>query len=623
MRTYRRWYAFVWILILPFLAGSFLLCGPVAAGSAQTAQGRPAAEQTFRMEAWEYAWETQTAAIGDASSGWSRLPSAGWQTADTLLNPDGRNGSRLLWFRTRLPYGSAAVGSVLLQASQLFEVYLDDGRLIYRQGDLPPGGSPQYIGTPSRIVPLPEDADGRTLYVRVYSHSGDIGFIQQPEVAAESAIQLGYFRSQSLRLFLAGFYMLVGGLALYPFFRLKQVHLLSFAAFSVHFGLYTGTRTALTNVLWDKPEFWMMVELASLMLSIASALAFTEHLFGAGRGNLLRRLWKLHGVYAAASIPLVLLHAVQADHVLRVYQGLILVSMVAGINRIARTAWTGDRDAKTVLLGMTALCLTGAFDILRQIVAVDSRIPELAYGGAFVFLVSLIIVIIRRLLMMLARLTNTEKLSVAGQLAAGVAHEIRNPVTVISGYLQLMKRTESNTRMIDIMQGEINRIRLIMNEFLFLAKPAEPKFADHTLEGILRDVLQLFRIQAKTAGVSIRFRCPSDFPDLSCDDNQLKQVFVNVIKNALEAMPDGGELSITVSKRDGEALIVVTDTGCGIPDKVLARIGEPFYTTKENGNGLGIMICRSIMDNHKGSFVVTSAADVGTTVTIKLPIRKK
>lgn len=595
--------------------------GTVRAQDRSSVHAAPAMKKDPAFTGWDYAWE-KTEAPDGAMDGWKRLPADGWKAADRLLNPEGREADGILWLRTVLPAGSGEAGSLLLQASQLFEVYVD-GSLVYVHGALPPSGSPHYIGTPPRIVPLPDTSDGNMLHVRVYSHGADIGLIGKPEVSTRQAIQLELIRSQSVRFILGCFYVLVGLLALYPYVKLKQVHLLSFAGFSAGFGLYQGTRTTLIYMIWDAPMFWMTVELTSLMLSLASVIAFTGHLFGHGWKDHLKRVAQLHLLFACLTIPLVLLHAMQADHILRVYQILILASMGAGINRIARTAWQGERDARTVLTGMLALCLCGAVDIFRQMLAVESEFPELAYWGAFIFLVSLIIVIIRRLVFMLARLSNTEKLSVAGQLAAGVAHEIRNPITVISGYLQLMKRTETNTKMIDIMQGEVNRIRLIMNEFLFLAKPSEPKMGRHRLENIVRDVLQLFRAQAKTLGVSIHFRCPPGFPEVSCDDNQLKQVLVNVIKNALEAMTGGGSLSIEIGQRGGNAVLTFMDNGCGIPAAVMAKIGEPFFTTKETGNGLGIMICRSIMENHRGSFSIDSAADVGTTVTVKLPLTGK
>lgn len=577
-------------------------------------------DSLLRLSGWEYVWGE--ASDKDIPPDPAKIPQTQWKKAGSLLDPEGRGSSDTLWFRAKLPEDKVRNANLLIQASQLFEVYAN-GERIFQHGRIKAEGRSHYIGMPPRMVPLPETVADNTVYIRIYSDSGKIGLLCDPHVGSRSAIFIELIQKQAVRFILGCFYIFFGMIALYPYYRLRQIHLISFAGFSFAFGLYTATRTTLVYMLYDGPFFWMVVELVSLTLAIASGIAFTEHFFGAGYKKHLKHLWRAHLLYGLIAIPLAMLHMLEVPSILRVYQVMILFSMLAVICQIARTAYRGDRDAKTVLLGMAVFCLCGAVDIFRQMLAVESPFPELAYWGVFVFLISLIIVVIRRVLVMLARLSNTEKLSVAGQLAAGVAHEIRNPVTVISGYLQLMKKDASNKKVIEIMQGEVNRIQLIMNEFLFLAKPSEPKYGIHRMEDIVRDVLQLFRAQAVTAGISIHFRCPGGLPGIACDDNQLKQVFVNVIKNALEAMQDGGELSITIGVYNKEMEIMATDTGCGIPDGELARIGEPFYTTKESGNGLGVMICRSIIENHKGTFTIASVTDVGTTVTIRLPLIRK
>lgn len=609
------------------LAGLLILLLFLPGFAAAAADGLPqpvshihrGSDTYLKLADWEYAYEPKRGPA--ALQGLTALPEDGWKAAGKVLNPEGRGESDILWLRAPIPEDAVRNANLLVQASQLFEVYAED-RLIFSHGKINPEGTSHYIGTPPRIVPLPDTAAGHTVYLRIYSYGKDIGLYRTPVVASRSAIFNEFIHMQAVRFILGCFYILVGGIALYPYWKLRQVHLISFACFSSAFGVYTVTRTMLVYMILEQPAFWMMVELISLITAIASVIAFTVHLFGAGYNHHLNYLWKAHLLYGAVTIPLALLHELEVPYLLKAYQVFILLSMLAGIRRIAATAYRGDRDARAVLLGMAVFCLCGAADIFKQMLAAESAFPELAYWGAFAFLISLIIVVIRRVIQLLVRLTNTEKLSVAGQLAAGVAHEIRNPITVISGYLQLMKKDAANKKMIEIMQGEVNRIQLIMNEFLFLARPSEPKFGLHRMEDIVRDVLQLFRAQAVTAGVSIHFRCPSGLPAVPCDDNQLKQVYVNVVKNALEAMPDGGELSITVSRRGDGLVIQTVDTGCGIPDEELARIGEPFYTTKETGNGLGVMICRRIVENHQGQFELASLAGAGTTVTIRLPLTR-
>lgn len=562
---------------------------------------------------WEYVWSEYKASLKHEP-----IPDGGWEKTDRLLNPPGRDGRDTLWLRTRLPQDAGYDPTLLVQASQLFEVYLD-GELLFRHGRME-GAHPLYIGTPPRMVALPDDARGKQLSVRIYSTGKDIGFLQRPKLAPSSDLILSFIQKQGIRLILGSFYLMIGLISCLAGLRIRQSYLFSFAGFAGSFGLYTLSRTMLVLTLVDSPEFWMVFELGFLVLSMASVLAFTEQLFP-DSGKIKLQLSKLHFFIGAVGIPFVVLHLVRGAVFLLGYQLLLLVSILITVIRIGRIAWKKDKDAGQVLAGLAVFCAFGAGDIIRQMLMLEKPLPEFSYWGGLAFLTSLIVVILRRIHSILFRLSNTEKLSVAGQMAAGVVHEIRNPVTVISGYLQLMKKgTQVNhAPMIDLMLGEVNRINLLVNEFLFLARPSEPKFALKSICGIVGDNLRLFDAQATGAGVELEFRCSPNLPLISCDENQIKQVLVNVIKNGLEAMSDGGNLTVTVESNQPYVRIRIADTGCGIESQDMKMIGEPFFTTKESGNGLGIMICRQIVDNHKGRFTIESEPGQGTTVEIILP----
>lgn len=578
-------------------------------------------ELAVQLVDWEFIWEAPAAGIPKGEAARYTPPSGDWRKAEHLMNLGGRGDSEILWLRTMLPPTLVPKAHMLLQGSQLYEVYIGD-EFLFRHGSIQPDGDSHYIGTPPRIFPIPDHAAGKPVYIRLYSSGTDIGLYDTPVVAPRAVLFMTFVENQSVRFILGCFYMMIGFLALYPYYKLKQIHLFSFAGFTSAFGAYTVIRTSLIYMLRDDPEFWMIMELITLVLAMASIIAFTEQLFGAGYLKGLNSLWKLHLLYGAVTIPLATLHFIEVPQMLKVYQLIILVSMVLVIGRVAVKAYDRDQDARVVLTGVIVFSGAGAVDIIRQMFFVESAFPELAYWGVFIFLISLVTVIIRRLLQLMVRLSNTEKLSVAGQLAAGVAHEIRNPITVIAGYLKLIQRDPANRQMIEIMQGEVNRIDLIVNEFLFLSKPSAPKYGIRRMEVIIHSVLRLFEAQAASAGVIIRLQVDENLPSVECDDNQMKQVLVNILKNGLEAMEDGGQINISVTAAGGWMSVTVKDTGCGIPAEKLARIGEPFYTTKENGNGLGVMICRSIVENHKGRYTMTSAAGVGTTVSIEIPLSR-
>ncbi|WP_409344119.1 PAS domain S-box protein [Paenibacillus sp. MBLB4367] len=221
-------------------------------------------------------------------------------------------------------------------------------------------------------------------------------------------------------------------------------------------------------------------------------------------------------------------------------------------------------------------------------------------------------------------LQKSEKLSIVGQLAAGIAHEIRNPLTSLKGFLQLFRSKLGKEKKYEdyfsIMFNEFSRIEEIVGEFLILAKPQPKSFKPMPIDLLLRDIVKLLDIQAILNNVQIFTDVEAGLPPICCDENQLKQVFVNILKNAIEAMPYGGMIMVSARRNDsGELSLRFTDQGPGIAKGQLAKLGEPFYTTKEGGTGLGLMICHRIIESHQGSISISSEVGQGTTVEIVLP----
>ncbi|MEM1501262.1 PAS domain-containing protein [Bacillus velezensis] len=215
----------------------------------------------------------------------------------------------------------------------------------------------------------------------------------------------------------------------------------------------------------------------------------------------------------------------------------------------------------------------------------------------------------------------SEKLSIAGQLAAGIAHEIRNPLTAIKGFLQLMKPTmRENEHYFEIVFSELSRIELILSELLMLAKPQQNAVKERVnLKKIISEVTALLETQANLKGIFIKTDYEHDSMYINGDQNQLKQVFINLIKNAVESMPDGGTVHILMTEDEYSVNVTVKDEGDGIPENVLKRIGEPFLTTKEKGTGLGLMVTFNLIKNHQGAIQVDSKPDRGTAFHITFP----
>ena len=219
-------------------------------------------------------------------------------------------------------------------------------------------------------------------------------------------------------------------------------------------------------------------------------------------------------------------------------------------------------------------------------------------------------------------LNKSDTLAAIGQLAAGVAHEVRNPLTVIKGFIQLFQiNQEDQDKYFELMLSEIERIEAILHEFLSIAKTDVIPIEKKNLCFILKNVVSLINTKAIMTNIQINLHIESKELIIDCCENQLKQVFINILQNSIEAMPDGGEISIYVKKSEREEVIInIADEGLGIPEERIKRLGEPFYSTKEKGTGIGLMLSYKIIESHQGRISIMSEVGVGTSVTIYLPM---
>lgn len=214
-------------------------------------------------------------------------------------------------------------------------------------------------------------------------------------------------------------------------------------------------------------------------------------------------------------------------------------------------------------------------------------------------------------------------------LAAGLAHEIKNPLGTINLTLQLLledwqhhatPREKRTVKRLHTLQRETARLFGILDDFLRYAGAQSPEPQPCDVNETLRDILDFVAPQAARQGIEIRTALAADLPALSADPKLLKQAILNLVINAEEAMPEGGELIIQTAAADQCVRLDITDTGRGIPDHILPRIFDLYYSTKDGGTGLGLPTTRRILELHNGRIEVESEANRGTHFTIRLPI---
>lgn len=221
------------------------------------------------------------------------------------------------------------------------------------------------------------------------------------------------------------------------------------------------------------------------------------------------------------------------------------------------------------------------------------------------------------------RMIRADRLATIGELAAGAAHEIRNPLTAVKSSLQYLTgkdRPASEKKLLDIAIQETDRIDEILAALLSFSRPSEIKKERFDVIEIIEESLSLLSFQARSAGVEVVTLLPGAPVLLNGDKSQIKQLFLNLFLNAIQAMGRGGKLGAEViTAAEGRVLVRVSDTGEGIPEDNMDKIFDPFFTTKKSGTGLGLSICYTIVKSHKGEIEIRSRSGEGTTVLITLP----
>ena len=226
----------------------------------------------------------------------------------------------------------------------------------------------------------------------------------------------------------------------------------------------------------------------------------------------------------------------------------------------------------------------------------------------------------------------SERLNALTLLAAGVAHEIGNPLNSLNIHLQLIereareldgaKRAELQDS-VEVARAEVNRLDSIISQFLRAIRPTRPQLRPENVNSIVEEAVRFFAPEIKDRDIVVEQELRSDLPLVDIDRDQMKQAFYNVIKNSFEAMKSRGSLRIRTDKDDSHVIIKFTDTGGGISPENLSRVFEPYFTTKTSGTGLGLLIVRRIVREHGGELSIESSEGKGLALTIRLPLVDK
>ena len=213
----------------------------------------------------------------------------------------------------------------------------------------------------------------------------------------------------------------------------------------------------------------------------------------------------------------------------------------------------------------------------------------------------------------------TGAIKAVSDLAAGVAHEIGNPLNALALSLQLVKRDPTDTESIDAGLAQLKRLDGIIHDFLSAIRPRKPNLMPGSVADPLKACLAMLKQQFEERRIAVTLDIPAALPNVALDAEQMEQVFFNLLKNALEAMNDGGRIVLALDSNDRDVILSIRDDGVGMDAEQLVNLFEPYRTTKEKGTGLGLMISKRIITEHGGSIAAESKPGDGTTFTITLP----
>ena len=228
------------------------------------------------------------------------------------------------------------------------------------------------------------------------------------------------------------------------------------------------------------------------------------------------------------------------------------------------------------------------------------------------------------------QLVRSEKLAAIGQLAGGVGHELRNPLAAIKNAVYYVKGKVAESELaqekprlmefLNIMDEEINSSNKIISDLLGFSRVGKPSVSPTGIEKIIEDTLPRITIPEN---IELTKKLDGELPEVEIDPDQIQQVLANIITNAVQAMPEGGKLTIVAREKDKFVEVEVADTGCGIPQESVNKIFDPLFTTRAKGIGLGLAVCKSIIDRHEGNITVKSKVGKGTTISIKLSLESE
>ncbi|CAM4348578.1 signal transduction histidine kinase [Paenibacillus endophyticus] len=633
MKALHRWIAFLMIAVL---ALSFFW---VATSKVQ------AYTKLNSIPQWELMWDEDSAPAIEEANG---VFAAGeWQsfTFDDAL-PDKPAHIRAAWLRFKLPDYDLSRPAVLITKLTAKDVMIFmDQKVVYESSRNYPFNKNEIL------LSLSESESGQFVYLFVQTDSDWLGLKEQPKVGEGQALNKDFLKKEVYDVILGSILLFVSLALLLCFIFLNRTYLaglVSLSFFILSISLMILSLSPYLHTMYSQygRVMYYLFDIGSNLL-MPSLFFFFERIFGKGPWKIITRFRKLQVIVSIITIIWLLLSfssseisSAYTSATIITFGGTIIIGNGLLLILLIRFCFQKNKNAIIMATGFGIFAAIGVMEVIWYFISEMNYEMFFWKWGILTFLVSLLFILARRIIesydqvlkysrqleVFNNELQRSEKMEIISQLAASVAHEVRNPLQVTRGFLQVLgesTRNEKEKGFMALAIEELDRASEIITDFLMFAKP---ELDQMTTLNVAEEILKIEAILVPLAnmqGSIIQVESASDLY-VNGNSSKLKQALINIIKNSIESLNKGGTIVIQAYlKDDRHVIICIKDNGEGMNELELKKLGEPYYSKKTKGTGLGLMVTFRIIEVMKGSIFFTSEKGVGTEATIQFPMVKK
>ncbi|WP_240765095.1 sensor histidine kinase [Paenibacillus dendritiformis] len=604
---------------------------------------RAEAEQgELRVTQWQVLWETSAREWKDISS-----TKEGWTDVDIGEGVPGKpEGAQWAWFRFRLPplqWDKPGLWIEQVYACEV-DVLSEEGRRLFRSSRM------FSFDMNPVLIALDRSAEEQVIYIHVKTPFEQLGIHDTVRIGDYQELLPEYVKKGLVNVVMGSALILIAIVMLICTLFLRNIFFSSWLSLCVLIlcaGIMIFTYSSFTYTFFIHTEVWSLVIYDFTMLVFFPLLTYYfELMFGPGPYRIIRRLRQFQTAYSMLSLAVLFLNLLADNRFydmyyflsVRVLGFLVLIQFVVLISASIRYAFHKDKDAILFCVGFVAFALITGCELIWFLLHPGYYYMVYWKWGILLFVVALIIILGRKIAhnheqvvqyskeleLYNHRLQRSEKMEIISELAASVAHEVRNPLQVTRGFLQLLEKQSGpkEKEYYHLALTELDRASGIITDFLTFAKPELNELALLNVGEELEHVQGVLLPLANMQGAEITLDVP---PDLTIEGNssKFKQAFINLVKNSIEALHSNGWIRIAAHKQEGQVIIRIRDNGVGMNRKELARLGEPYYSNKTKGTGLGLMVTFRIIEVMQGKLEFHSEKGVGTEVTVTFPAVEK